>query len=203
MGGSQIGSSTLIRFYAWHLFGLTLVLITIGVWHIFQVRRDGGIAVPPPDTAIRPKPDHTQGARPPGRIGNAVGCDRVDRPVRPGAGTPGSGHPEWGQLPASESLAPWFFLWVQQLLRLGDPFIYGVLIPLGALLILALVPYITPLRLITRRARQMVPAWWAKRTNSGRHPGRHDPPAQPARLRSLICTDTSSWLHSYYWSLPA
>jgi quinol-cytochrome oxidoreductase complex cytochrome b subunit len=52
-----------------------------------------------------------------------------------------------GAAKANESLAPWFFLWVQQLLKLGDPFIYGVLIPLGALLILALVPYITPQRL--------------------------------------------------------
>jgi hypothetical protein len=46
--------------------------------------------------------------------------------------------------PVNESLAPWFFLWVQQLLKMGDPFIYGVLIPLGTLLILVLVPYITP-----------------------------------------------------------
>lgn len=52
-----------------------------------------------------------------------------------------------GATSANESLAPWFFLWVQQLLRLGDPFIYGVLIPLGALLLVALVPYITPQRL--------------------------------------------------------
>lgn len=52
-----------------------------------------------------------------------------------------------GATPANENLAPWFFLWVQQLLKLGDPFINGVVIPLGALLILALVPYITPHRL--------------------------------------------------------
>lgn len=52
-----------------------------------------------------------------------------------------------GATPTSESLAPWFFLWVQQLLRLGDPLIYGVLIPLGGLLLLALVPFIAPHRL--------------------------------------------------------
>ena len=62
-----------------------------------------------------------------------------------------------GAASASESLAPWFFLWVQQLLRLGDPFIFGVLIPLGALLIVALVPYITPQRAFTHRAGQVVP----------------------------------------------
>jgi len=43
-----------------------------------------------------------------------------------------------------EAYAPWFFLWVQQLLKWGNPFIFGVLIPLGILSILALIPYIFP-----------------------------------------------------------
>jgi quinol-cytochrome oxidoreductase complex cytochrome b subunit len=143
VGGSQIGATTLIRFYAWHLFGLTLVLIVIGVWHIFRVRRDGGISVPPPelrtDTARIPRKELAR------REGLAmlwaalvliVLAILVPAPLAPGI--------QVGAAPTSESSAPWFFLWVQQLLKLGDPFIYGVLIPLGALLILALVPYITP-----------------------------------------------------------
>jgi quinol-cytochrome oxidoreductase complex cytochrome b subunit len=46
--------------------------------------------------------------------------------------------------PSAGARAPWFFLWVQQMLKWGDPFLFGVLIPLGILLILALVPYISP-----------------------------------------------------------
>lgn len=146
VGGSQIGAGTLIRFYAWHLFGLTLILIIIGVWHIFRVRHDGGIAVPPPearsDQARIPRKELAQ------ReilamlwvaivlIGLAI---LLPAPLAPGI--------QEGATSANESLAPWFFLWVQQLLRLGDSFIYGVLVPAGALLILALVPYITPQRL--------------------------------------------------------
>jgi len=146
VGGSQIGASTLIRFYAWHLFGLTLVLIIVGVWHIFRVRRDGGIAVPPPELRTNPaRIPRKELAR---REGLAMLwalivlitlAILVPAPLAPGI--------QEGTAPASESLAPWFFLWVQQLLRLGDPFIYGVLIPMGALLLLALVPYITPHRL--------------------------------------------------------
>ena len=49
IGGSEPGDATLIRFYAWHVFGLVLFLVVIGVWHLFRVRRDGGIAVPPPE----------------------------------------------------------------------------------------------------------------------------------------------------------
>jgi hypothetical protein len=40
--------------------------------------------------------------------------------------------------------APWFFLWVQQLLKLGDPFLWGVLTPVLLLVALAAVPYLLP-----------------------------------------------------------
>jgi len=146
VGGIQIGATTLIRFYAWHLFGLTLVMIIIGVWHIFRVRRDGGIAVPPPE--LRTDPTRIPRKELARREGLAmlwaalvliVLAILVPAPLAPTI--------QEGATPANENLAPWFFLWVQQLLKLGDPFINGVVIPLGALLILALVPYITPHRL--------------------------------------------------------
>ena len=146
VGGSQVGATTLIRFYAWHLFGLTMVMITIIAWHIFRVRRDGGIAVPPPE--LRASTERIPRKELARREGLAmlwaafvliILAVLVPAPLAPGI--------QQGAAPASESMAPWFFLWVQQLLRLGNPFIFGVLIPTGALLILALVPYITPQRL--------------------------------------------------------
>ncbi len=146
VGGNQVGATTLIRFYAWHLFGLTIVMVTIIAWHIFRVRRDGGIAVPPPELRA------STGRIPRKELARREGLAMlwaalvliilavlVPAPLAPGI--------QAGSAPASESMAPWFFLWVQQLLRLGDPFIFGVLVPFGALLILALVPYITPQRL--------------------------------------------------------
>ncbi|HET9913915.1 MAG TPA: hypothetical protein VFQ13_18620, partial [Anaerolineales bacterium] len=39
---------------------------------------------------------------------------------------------------------PWFFLWVQQLLKLGDPFFWGVAFPVILLVVLALLPYVLP-----------------------------------------------------------
>ena len=146
VGGNQIGASTLIRFYAWHLFGLTLVALILLVWHIFRVRRDGGIAVPPP--AARTDTSRITRKQLARRevlailwagsvlLGLSI---LLPAPLAPGI--------QQGASQVSENLAPWFFLWVQQLLRLGDPFVYGILIPLGALLLLALVPYFTPQRL--------------------------------------------------------
>lgn len=42
------------------------------------------------------------------------------------------------------SQAPWFFLWVQQLLKLGDPFVFGVLTPVLVIVVLGLLPYVLP-----------------------------------------------------------
>jgi cytochrome b-561 len=146
VGGNQVGATTLIRFYAWHLFGLTVVMIIVIAWHIFRVRRDGGIAVPPPE--VRTGTERIPRKELARREGLAmlwatlvliILAVLVPAPLAPGI--------QAGSAPATESMAPWFFLWVQQLLRLGNPFIFGVLIPFGALLILALVPYITPQRL--------------------------------------------------------
>jgi len=143
-GGDQPGAATVIRFYAWHIFGLTLILVGIGAWHIFRVRRDGGIAVPPPD--LRSTPDRISRfelvrreglAAILGSAGLLLLAVAFPAPISaPIAETTGL---------QSEALAPWFFLWVQQLLKLGDPFFWGVLIPLLVLIGLALIPYLLPL----------------------------------------------------------
>ncbi len=143
VGGSQPGGATLIRFYAWHIFGLALMLAFIGAWHLFRVRRDGGIAVPPPE--LRPDPARITRFELVRREVNAMLWTSVvliglavalPAPLAP---------PIQSALPSgAEASAPWFFLWVQQLLKLGDPFVFGVLVPLGALSLLALVPYVLP-----------------------------------------------------------
>ena len=46
--------------------------------------------------------------------------------------------------PLNEVRAPWFFLWVQYLLRFGDAFWMGVAIPLAILAVLAALPYLFP-----------------------------------------------------------
>ena len=145
MGGQQPGAATLIRFYAWHIFGLTLVMIILGIWHIFRVRRDGGIAAPPPKARQNP----------------AARIDRYELVRREtlaallaaagllllAAVFPAPLAPPIGASVTAEGLdsnAPWFFLWVQQLLKTGDPFVMGILIPGGALALLALFPYLLP-----------------------------------------------------------
>lgn len=143
VGGGEACSTALLRFYTWHIFGLSLPVVILGVWHAFRVRRDGGIAVPPPSVRV----DNARISR------NDLVRQEVlamlwvgillilmavflPAPIAPAmTGTPSV---------TAEARAPWFFLWVQQLLKWGNPFVFGVLIPVGMLLLLALIPYIFP-----------------------------------------------------------
>ncbi len=143
LGGSEPGLSSLERFYTWHIFVLTLAMVVLGAWHIFRVRRDGGVAVPPPDQ----RKDHSRISR----------FDLVRREVLVMiiAGVTllfvSYMFPAPIERPITQTLvdienarAPWFFLWVQQMLKYGDPFALGVLLPAGLLILLAILPYALP-----------------------------------------------------------
>ena len=143
VGGDQPGAATLIRFYTWHVFGLMLLAAILTIWHAFRVRRDGGIAVPPP-----------QLRRDQNRISRFELVRRESAAMLlTGAGLlllsafcPAPIAPAITEITAlsGETHAPWLFLWVQQMLKWGDPFLLGVLVPVLVLILLAFVPYIFP-----------------------------------------------------------
>ncbi len=160
VGGAEPGESTLIRFYAWHIFGLMLPAAILTGWHAFRVRRDGGIAVPPP--SLRPVPERitrfelvrresaamlfTAAALillavfSPAPIAAPIPASAASSSAHPLTSAASSAHP----LESADNRAPWFFLWIQQMLKWGDPFFFGILVPLMLLAILALIPYIFP-----------------------------------------------------------
>lgn len=143
IGGSEPGDSTLIRFYAWHIFGLTVGALILMVWHTFRVRRDGGIAVPPPaerkeneritrfDLLRREVLAMTIAAVVLILFSLAFPAP-IDQPMS-AVGTM-----------VGDSTAPWFFLWIQYLLQFGDPFVMGILVPILVVILLGALPYIFP-----------------------------------------------------------
>ena len=143
IGGVQLGSAALIRFYSWHTFGLTLAMIVVVIWHIFRIRRDGGIAVPPP--ALRQNDERISRTELVRREMLLMTISAIvlvflsifwSAPITPPLTDAAT--------ELSNARAPWFLLWVQQLLKYGDPFLLGVVVPLIVLVILILIPYIFP-----------------------------------------------------------
>jgi quinol-cytochrome oxidoreductase complex cytochrome b subunit len=143
VGGGEACSTALLRFYTWHIFALTLPVVILGAWHAFRVRRDGGIAVPSASLrADTTRISRNELVRREVLVMFVIGiililmASFLPAPIAPAM----MGKP----VITGETRAPWFFLWVQQMLKWGDPFVFGVLIPLGILAVLALIPYIFP-----------------------------------------------------------
>ncbi len=158
IGGVQPVQATLTRFYAWHLVGLMLPAAFFVGWHAFRVRRDGGIALPP--TSLRQENELLRITR----------FELVRREILAMllsaaalillslfAPAPISAPIKEITAISGEARAPWFFLWVQQMLKWGDPFVWGILVPLSVLAVLALIPYIFP-----RPAENELGTWFPK-----------------------------------------
>ncbi len=133
-----------------------MIAAILTVWHAFRVRRDGGIAVPRLD--LREEPERITRFELVRREVAAMlltGAALLlvsflfSAPIAP-AMTEVSA-------PSGDARAPWFFLWVQQMLKWGNPFLWGVLVPLVMLLILALIPYIFP-----RPAERKLGRWFPR-----------------------------------------
>ena len=144
VGGQDINIDTVVRFYGWHIFGLALLAFSVMVWHAFRVRRDGGIsshsvrAAQTPAAVERPRISRDELVRKEalGALIVTIGLLALTLAFPPSIGPVGN----FRQL-TEQTSAPWFFLWVQQLLRWGDPLPMGLIIPIGLVVIVALIPY--------------------------------------------------------------
>ncbi len=143
LGGEQPGAAALTRFYAWHIFGLAGGALILLVWHLFRIRRDGGVAVPPPEErADKARITRSELVRREVQAMAIAGAGLllfsllIPAPLAPPI-------PENG-LVLGDSRAPWFFLWVQQMLRWGNPFLLGIATPILVVIVLGLLPYLLP-----------------------------------------------------------
>ncbi len=143
IGGDYPGLATLTRFYTWHIYGLMLPAAVLIVWHIFRVRRDGGIAIPPPHLRTeRNRISREDLVRQ--EVTAMLLCSSflllfaifVPAPIAPAITNI--------EAVSSDATAPWFFVWIQQMLKWGNPFVWGVLAPVIILAVIGLIPYVFP-----------------------------------------------------------
>jgi quinol-cytochrome oxidoreductase complex cytochrome b subunit/mono/diheme cytochrome c family protein len=144
VGGETPGLATLTRFYAWHIFGLTLAVVIILGWHIFRVRRDGGISAPAAGRRSDPR-RITRFELVRREVLAMIIASAVLILLASLIPPPLAAPIRDASIPINPDVrAPWFFLWVQQLLRFGDAFWMGIAIPAGILAVVCILPYLFP-----------------------------------------------------------
>lgn len=138
VGSSSIGDNTVVRFYGWHIYGFAIIAVILVVWHIFRVRRDGGISA---RENVHPIPKITRNEllekEVVGMFIVSILLVALALIFPPSLSAPA----DLSNIP-EDATAPWFFIWIQQLLRIGDPLLLGVLLPILLLALLVLIPYL-------------------------------------------------------------
>ncbi len=139
VGDTALGNSALLRFYAWHIMGLTLPGIGAVGYHIWRIRVDGGISHPAP-TRARPRTFITRKTLFFRETITAIAATAALIILSALAPPVLGAIANLETAGASETKAPWFFLAIQEMLRYLSPLWAGWLIPLAGLALLALIP---------------------------------------------------------------
>lgn len=161
-GAPDIGAGGLLRFYLLHILLLPLIAIVVISVHYYKVAREHSISLPavveegdlPPDEKKRAEeridliPDLLTHEI----FLTALGMFIMTLLVATGYHAPLEHHANPQRTPF-HTKAPWYFLWVQGLLKLGDPALMGVVIPGALVALLFAVPYVdrNPSRLARKR----------------------------------------------------
>jgi menaquinol-cytochrome c reductase cytochrome b subunit len=138
VGDAQVGASALLRFYGWHVVGLTVVGALGIVYHLWRLRQDGGISRP----ALKEGETRSFVSRDELFFREFVAAALASAalvflslifPAPVGAPTNVDS--------TIEVHAPWIFLWVQNLLRILPPFWAGIAAPAFVLAMIVALPF--------------------------------------------------------------
>ncbi|MCB0251193.1 MAG: cytochrome bc complex cytochrome b subunit [Anaerolineae bacterium] len=161
LGGLEIGAAGLLRFYLLHVLFVPLALTFIFFVHYYKVVRVG-ISLPASEEQIgQDTAKRVPAARRRAYLPNVLASELATLAVITAAllavialglyaGAPLEHHANPLKTPLHTE-APWYFLWIQGLLKLGNATLLGVILPALLLLLLLLLPYVDPNP--SRRAR--------------------------------------------------
>jgi len=161
-GSQDIGAGGLLRFYLLHVFLLPLVAIIFISIHYYKVAREHSISLPaaveegeaPPEimTKAKKKIDLLPDLITSELMWYAIALAGMVIAVATFFSAPLETHADPLKTPL-HTTAPWYFLWLQGMLKLGDKTLWGVVIPTIIFLLLFAIPYIDvgPSRLAKNR----------------------------------------------------
>jgi ubiquinol-cytochrome c reductase cytochrome b subunit len=152
LGGSNVGASALLRFYMLHVVVVPMGVVILFAVHYFKVVRTG-LSLPAneervgQDTARRVPADRRRYYIP-DILSDEIVFLEIVLVILLGViilgvyrGAPLERHADPLNTPLGAS-APWYFLWLQGLLKLGDPTLLGVIVPALFITLLLILPYI-------------------------------------------------------------
>ena len=152
-GSADIGAGGLLRFYLLHVFMLPLLTIIFISVHYYKVSREHSISLPAPIDEGEAPPEKIAAAKKkidilPDLITSeimwiAVATAAMVVAVMTFFSAPLETHANPLKTPL-HTTAPWYFLWLQGMLKLGDKTTWGVVIPTIIFLFLFAVPYMDP-----------------------------------------------------------
>lgn len=152
-GSQDIGAGGLLRFYLLHVFLLPLVAIIFISVHYYKVAREHSISLPAAIEEGEAPPDKTAAAKRkidllPDLLTSELMWYAIATAVMVAAvatffSAPLETHANPLKTPL-HTTAPWYFLWLQGMLKLGDKTMWGVVIPTIVFLLLFAVPYLDP-----------------------------------------------------------
>jgi ubiquinol-cytochrome c reductase cytochrome b subunit len=149
-GAATIGPNGLLRFYLLHVIFLPLIGILFLSVHYYKVIRHGhslppGMEAPGEDNARKVPPDRRVPFLPDILTTELLWTGIAIAVLVIGVSffyhAPLEHHAD-PQVTPLHTTAPWYFLWIQGMLKLGDPTIMGVILPTLIFLFLAIIPYI-------------------------------------------------------------
>ena len=161
-GAPDIGAGGLLRFYLLHVILVPLLAIFILSIHYYKVGREHGISLPARieegDLSKEEKKAFTQRIDYIPNLMNHeifLACVVILAIVVMSAffyNAPLEHHADPQKTPL-DTKSPWYFLWIQGLLKLGDPVLMGIVVPTLVFLLLFAVPYIdrNPYRMMSKR----------------------------------------------------
>jgi quinol-cytochrome oxidoreductase complex cytochrome b subunit len=161
-GAPDIGAGGLLRFYLLHVVLVPLLGITVLSIHYYKVSREHGISLPARiEEGDIPKEEKKEATRRIDYIPDLMTHEVFLAILTVFAmvvfatffyNAPLEHHADPQKTPL-DTKAPWYFLWIQGMLKLGDPALMGIVLPTLVFALLFAVPYIdrNPYRMMGKR----------------------------------------------------